>query len=211
MQLLQPTMGQDLPAEVRDALLGLGTSCNDAAVLVDLANGVERFAQRKLECVHVLAHATQTAEDITTATDGWRNRAIAAFARAATRYAVYASRVAEAVGASETPPAPALDHLVPSMLADKFDRLLPVIQFPNDTVAETNAADSITTLLQLRDALEKLVYRRLHGNVLGSYDDLHVDGSADMTDELPRLLHQYATEIVYIVGLLSGVVDPDFG
>jgi hypothetical protein len=210
MQLLQPTMGKDLPVEVRDTLLGLGTSCNDATVLVSLADGVDGFVQRRLECVHVLAPAAQSADDMTAATEGWRNRAIAAFARAAVKYAVYASRVAESVAAGETPHRLKLEHVVPSMLASDFNQLLPVIQFPTGSIAAMTAADSVALLLEKREALVKMVRRRLHGDALDFYDDLHVDGSAELTDGFPRLLHEYATEMVHVIGLFSGTADPDF-
>lgn len=202
MQLLQPAMGKYLPAEVREALLGFGTSCNDTAVLLGLADAVEGFVERRFENAGVQIPAGQPGEDITAATDDWRNRAIAAYARAATRYAVYASRVAEAVAAGEAPCISPLDRVVPSMLASKFDTLLPVIRVAIANSAAENTVDSVSLMLQQRDVLKMMVRHRLHGAALSIYDDLHVSGSADIADELPRRLHEYAAEMVHIIGLL---------
>lgn len=209
MQLLPPTTGKNLPVEVREALLELGASCNDAAILLSLTAGVGSFTNRRFENVLALSQSRQAADDMTLATRGWHNRAIAVFARAATRYAVSASNIAAAVAASKAPEAPAVDHLLPSMLAVDFDQLLPANWFTGDCVVETDTADSIATLLWHRDALKGLIFHRLHGGVLDAYDDLQVDGSVDMTAELPLLLHRFATEMVFVLGLVSGAEDPD--
>jgi hypothetical protein len=209
MQLLESTMGGQLPAEVRQALLGLGTSCNDAQTLLGLAAGADNFVQRRIESARALGQVAKADDDMALVACSWRNQAVAAYARAAVRYAAYASQVAAAVAAGKTPEMPDTERLVPSALATDFDRLLPVVRFPSVESQAAIAEECNGSLLEMRQRLENFLLRRLSVAEIAGYDDLQADGTADMTEELPKLLHRYGTEIVFALAHFSRADDPD--
>jgi len=206
MQLLPKTMGIRLPAEAREALLGLGISCNDVKTLVGIAKTADVFAEQRMESAGAVAHTLQGADDMTVVAARARNQAIVAFARISLRYAVYASSVAVAVSNRATPPLPTHDRLLPSMLLNEFERLLPEARFTGQD-ADAAVAEEHNAYLAAKRAAIQQVISRWPGSEAENYDDLGVDGSVDINDQLPDLLHEYGAELVWTLGYFSGVDD----
>jgi hypothetical protein len=206
MQLLPNTMGVRLPVEVREALLGLGMSCNDAKTLVGMAKTADAFALQRMESAQAVAHTRQGADDIAVVAGRARNQAIMAFARISLRYAVYASSVAAAVSNSATPPMPSQDRLLPSMLANVFERLLPEVRFAGQGTDAAIAEEHNADLAARRAALQQVISRWATSEA-EDYDDLGVDVSMDVNDQLPELLHEYGAELVWTLGYFSGIED----
>jgi hypothetical protein len=217
-QVLQPDMGLQLPAEVRRELIGMGTACNVAAVHLHQALSHSMHVESMIEAQRAQGGAgrvaVQVTEDLQRLADQHFEQAIVVLARASTIYALYASRVALAVSDGEAPPMQGSETIRPSDVITCHGMYLPEVRFcdggPNDEMQEQNAA-----LARARLVLTDLITHRMQGEAAAGYDEISSvtteTGSDHRLVEFAAALHEYASVLVWALGVASGTQRQDTG
>jgi len=212
--LLPSDAGIRLPEPVHQALTELGAACNEAVVAVNHAFAFVLQATNNRAVVTSGPAATLRATvacDLERVTDGFYEQTLVVLARAATTYAVYASRVAAAIAAGNTPPAPTPETLRPSDLIAALGLYLPPIRFA-DVEGDASVADEQNALVETEyQALTKVITEQLQGHNAAAYDNLTAVavGAVDLeiSPVFPEALHDYAATLTWAIGLLAGVRD----
>ncbi|WP_199514272.1 hypothetical protein [Nucisporomicrobium flavum] len=214
-QLLQPHMGVRLPADVRRTLIAMGTACNQSAAYLQWvaaqAMQVESLmeAQRAAECADTPALHAFT--DLQHLADQHYEQAIVVLARSATIYAVYASQVAQAVAADQTPPPPGSTVIRPSDVIAAWGHYLPEVRFTGDGDGDRVAQEQNEAVAHARKHLKELITYRLQGESVTAYDDIATvtdDGGVNRQVEFADTLHVYAGVLVWALAVFSGT-EPD--
>jgi hypothetical protein len=218
-QLLQPHMGVRLPADVRRTLIAMGTACNQSAAYLQWvaaqAMQVESLmeAHRAAECTDTPALHAFT--DLQHLADQHYEQAIVVLARSATIYAVYASQVAQAVAADQTPPPPGSTVIRPSDVIAAWGHYLPEVRFTGD--GDRVAQEQNEAVAHARKHLKELITYRLQGESVTAYDDIATvtddgdgdgDGDVNRQVEFADALHVYAGVLVWALAVFSGT-EPD--
>jgi hypothetical protein len=212
--LLPHDAGIRLPEPVHQALTELGAACNEATVAVNHAFAFVLQATNNRTVVASRPAAqlrTTVACDLERVADRFYEQTLVVLARAATTYAVYASRVAAAIAAGDTPPAPAAETLKPSDLIAALGLYLPPVRF-GDVEGDASVADEQNALVEAEyQALTKVITGQLEGHNAAAYDNLPAVavGAVDLeiSPVFPEALHDYAATLTWAIGLLAGVRD----
>ena len=215
-QVLQPDMGLRLPAQVRRELIGMGTACNVAAVHLHQALSHSMHIESMMEARRAQGDASRVAvqvtEDLQRLADQHFEQAIVVLARAATLYALYASRVAAAVADDETPPMPGSETIRPSDVISYHGMYLPEVHFCdsglNHALQEQN-----TEVARAREVLTDLITHRMQGEATAGYDEISSVttelGSEHRLAEFAAAMHEYASVLVWALGVASGTQRQD--
>jgi hypothetical protein len=210
-QVLQREMGNDLPAQVRRALLEMGTACNTAAVhlhgalteLLRVESEMER--QRNDEVTSPLTQ--EVGQQLQRLADQHFEQAVVVLARVATSYAVYASQVAAAVGEGQTPPPPGTETIRPSDLITACGLYLPELQFL-EVEHSAEIGEQNTVVRQARNELTNLIYT-MQGESVTAYDEIATvaitttDADEHRLVEFADALHAYASTLVWAIGVVT--------
>jgi hypothetical protein len=209
--LLPVAWGLAVPRRVCDALVDMGTACNDAVLTLDgayvehrraihLADGAEacgeyapsrrHFARRWFDC-----------------TLSYTDQLTAVYTMTAGSFARYATAVAVAIAGGREPPAPDPEPIAPSRLLGNPDMYLPLVQMPigrrrGDAPLVEHNAD----LAQQHRGLVEVLDTTLRCHPIDVYDDPsklanRPARSIDLHRHLARALHGYAATCVWAVGL----------
>jgi hypothetical protein len=217
-QLLQPEMGLRLPADVRAPLLEMGTACNQAAVHLHQALTFTLQVESALETQRTGHRASTLLEQVTTdlhrLADQHFEQAIVVLARASTVYAVYASQVAVAVAAGDSPPLPGSERIAPSDLITAAGLYLPDVNFADCDGGSRVAVEQNAMIAQARRHLLDLITNQMQGTPSEAYDDIATvaagsDGGESRLVEFPDALHTYASVLVWALSVFSGVRHDD--
>lgn len=212
--LLPHDAGARLPDPVHQALTELGAACNEAAVAVNHAFAFVLQATNNRAVVASRPAAklrTTVACDLERVTDRFYEQTLVVLARAATTYAVYASRVAAAIAAGNTPPAPTAETLRPSDLIAALGLYLPPVRFADVEGEPTVAAEQNALIETEYQALTKVITEQLEGHNAAAYDNLAAVavGAVDLeiSPVFPEALHDYAATLTWAIGITTGVCD----
>lgn len=212
--LLPPDAGMRLPEPVQEALTELGAACNEAACAVNHAFAFVLQATNNREVVASRPAArfrSTVARDLERVADTYYEQTLVTLARAATTYAVYASRVSAAITAGNTPPPPATDTLRPSDLIAALGLYLPPIRFTN-VDGDPRVVDEQNTLIETEyRALTQIITEQLKGHNAAAYDNLSAVAAGEAHLEIspifPEALHVYAAKLTWAIGILTGIRD----
>jgi hypothetical protein len=217
MQILQPDRGLRLPLTVRDALLDLGVACNDAEGLMDIAAAMDRSAVTRhahMQAHQETGHALTVADDISTIICLLHTQAIALTTRAATAYAVYATRVSIASARGAELPLPDPEPVLPSKMAADVTSFLPPVRFTTADREDESALRVCNNDIEShRENLMNVILGQLKGTDLTNYDEVMGSGrmllERDLVAQFPITLHRYAAAVVWGLGQFAGVREPD--
>lgn len=213
-QLLQPEMGLRLTTDVRNSLLEMGTACNQAAVHLHQALTFTVQVESALETQRSNPQSgpltRQVTGELQLLADQHFEQAIIVLARASTVYAVYASQVAVAVAASDSPPRPGSERISPSDVITAAGFYLPKVRFAGDAAQSRVVTEQNAVLLQTRQHLLDLITNQMQGTPSAYYDDIATiaagnDGGESRLVAFPDALHTYASVLVWALGVFSGV------
>jgi hypothetical protein len=215
-QVLQPDMGMQLPADVRQQLIAMGTACNTAAVHLHHALShsmhIESIMDTQRAEGRAAQLATQVADDLQRLADQHFEQAIVVLARASTIYALYASRVAEAVADGVTPPLPGSEIVRPSDVIAYHGMYLPQVRFP-ETGPQRELKEQNAEMTQARTRLTDLITHRMQDESVCAYDDISEvttdTGSEHRLVEFATAMHEYASVLVWALSVASGTQRQD--
>ena len=211
--LMEAGAGDGLPPAVREALIDIGSMCNEIVLTLDDAYVALLRARADRSAVHsgILTSAwrVQSTNDMFRCADAQCDRLAVVLARSASMYALYASQVAQDVVAGRVPDGPVSTAVAPSVLVSNADRLLPEISFSgtSDVLEDQN-----TNVATARSALFATIDEDLRGGSVSCYDDpASVDETQNERDRdmaaLPGALLGYASTLAWAVGIYT-TTDP---
>jgi hypothetical protein len=170
---------------------------------------------------HLQAHqetgnSLAVADDISTIVCLMHTQAIALATRAATAYAVYATRVSMACVRGAELPLPDREPVLPSRMAADLTGFLPPVQFAAaDREDESALRVCNNDIESRREDLMNVLLGQLKGTDLTTYDELMGSGRMllmrDLVNQFPITLHRYAAAVVWGLSQFAGVREPDSG
>jgi hypothetical protein len=214
--VLPADSGRNLPAAVRDALVDLGNASNQIALALNHANLIQAQAMTAADAANAQAgpHSSlaKASDDIAECALSFVDQLIVVYAKTATMYAVYVTRVAADLAAGREPAVPGGPVVLPSQVLSDVDAFLPVVQVRAAHLTQTVVDDHNAQVTAAHHRLTNLTKNQLFDSPVDQYDDPAAvshrrRGSYDLVTDFPADLHAYAATLMWAVAVVTGDTD----
>lgn len=215
MEVLPSDSGQDLPHLVRRNLVDLGVAANQVALAVNQAALLE-LQQHAVRDAAVAVHRrenqiTNASALLGRAISDYQDHLIVAYTIVSARYAVYAAGVATEIAARGQPFNHDLPDVLPSTVIRSLDVYLPPLSVTANMLHSSALADQNRSIAEARETLVEVIKDHLYRADLTEYDSTAAPprppGSQDLVGALPEALHEYAGQLTWAIGVVTGNGD----